>query len=253
MESSKFLVIDDHSINLNQAIAYLQESGKLGSFIGAILQQYVLEQELKQCDAISIQPEQIDQTIQTFRSSHQLTEVEHFQQWLAQNGMSHEYFQRKVEHELKMNQLIPYVAEPKLQERFINRKLFLDRVILSRLVVTSQELAEELKSQVIEENSSFAQLVYEHSIADDYIINGRMEPISRGDLPDALRSQIDLANVGEIVGPLKLEGHWYLFRVEAMISASLADESLKHALQTEIFNDWIAEKIQSKQVQLYLN
>ena len=43
MESSSFLNIDEQPISIGQAVKYLQNSGKLGQFIGDILRQYVIE------------------------------------------------------------------------------------------------------------------------------------------------------------------------------------------------------------------
>jgi parvulin-like peptidyl-prolyl isomerase len=141
------------------------------------------------------------------------------------------------------------VAEPKIQEYFIERKLFLDRVVLSRIIVGERELAEELASQ-IEEGASFEQLAKEYSLTDDRIVNGMMGPVSRGTLPDILRASVDSASSGELVGPLELEERWGLFRVEEFLPASLENGQLREALQNELFEQWLTEKMQKMTVKL---
>ncbi|PSB22684.1 peptidylprolyl isomerase, partial [filamentous cyanobacterium CCP2] len=184
-------MVDEQPISFNQAIHYLQESEKLGTFIGAILHQHILEKEIYQSDAITVDNSTIDEIIQRFRSANQLENPAEFQQWLQQNGMNDETFRRKVMRDLKLHQFMPRVAEPKLQETFINQKVFLDRVVLSRLVVDQRELAEELKCQVLEQEASFAELVQAHSIAGDRANQGHLGAVSRGELPDGLRALID--------------------------------------------------------------
>ena len=144
------------------------------------------------------------------------------------------------------------VTEEKLQEYFIERKIFLDRVVLSRIIVDNRELAEELQAQ-IEEGASFEQLAKEYSLADDKMVNGMMGPVSRGTMPDILRASVDVASPGELVGPIKLEERYGLFRVEQFLSASLEDTQLKQALQNELFEKWLAEKIQKLTVKLQVN
>lgn len=249
MVSQPFLSVDDQPIPLAQALQYLQSAGKLQSVIGDILRQYIIEQELQTRDDLDVNPALTEQAVIDFRLQNQLTDPKVFAQWLASNGKDYSSFHASVTFGFKLEKLKAQVTEPKLQEYFIERKLFLDRVVLSRLVVADRELAEELASQ-IEEGASFEQLAREYSIADDKIVNGMMGPISRGTLPDVLRAAVDLASPGELIEPLELEGRWVLFQVGQFLPASLEDGQLKQALQNELFEQWLAQKIQKMSVKL---
>lgn len=79
MESSSFLIVDEQSISLKQALIYLQSAGKLGPFVQEILRQYVLEQELKARDNLTINPAMIEQAVIDFRLQHQLSDPKVFQ------------------------------------------------------------------------------------------------------------------------------------------------------------------------------
>lgn len=249
MVSQPFLTVNDQPIPLKQALQYLQLSGKLESFIREILRQYVIEQELQTRDDLDISPVLTEQAVIEFRLQNQLTDPKVFAQWLANNGKDYSSFHASVTFGFKLERLKAQVTEPRLQEYFIERKLFLDRVVLSRLVVADKELAEELASQ-IEEGASFEQLAREYSLADDKIVNGMMGPISRGTLPDVLRAAVDSASPGELIGPLELEGRWVLFQVGQILPASLEDNQLKQALQNELFEQWLARKIQNMNVNI---
>ncbi|GAA6618927.1 peptidylprolyl isomerase [Scytonema sp. NUACC26] len=252
MESGSFLSVDDKPISIGQAVRYLQASGKLGQFIGDVLRQYAIEQELEKREDVTISPALTEQAIVDFRLKNQLTDPQTFQEWLTNNGTNYENFHASVAFGFKVEKLKAVIIEPKLQEYFIERKIFLDRVVVSRIIVDNRELAEELQIQ-IEEGASFEQLAKEYSLADDRIVNGMMGPVSRGTMPDILRAVIDIASPGQVVGPIELEQRYGLFRLEQFLPASLEDTQLKQALQNELFEKWLAEKIQKLTVKLQVN
>ncbi|KYC41181.1 peptidylprolyl isomerase [Scytonema hofmannii PCC 7110] len=252
MESVSFLSVDDKPISIGQAVRYLQASGKLGQFIGDVLRQYAIEQELDKRVDIAIGPAITEQAIIDFRLKNQLTDPQSFQEWLTNNGTNYENFHASVAFGFKVEKLKAAITEAKLQEYFIERKIFLDRVVVSRIIVDNRELAEELQIQ-IEEGASFEQLAKEYSLADDRIVNGMMGPVSRGTMPDILRAAIDIASPGQVVGPIELEQRYGLFRLEQFLPASLEDTQLKQALQNELFEKWLAEKIQKLTVKLQVN
>jgi parvulin-like peptidyl-prolyl isomerase len=249
MESSSFLTVNDEPITISQVVRYLQASGKLGQFISDILRQYTIEQEIQTRTDIEISSALTEQAIIDFRLRNQLTDPEKFQEWLKKNGSDYATFHGSVVFSFKLDKLKSLIAESKLSEYFIERKIYLDRVVLSRILVDSRELAEELQTQ-IEEGSSFEQLAKEYSLADERVFNGMMGPISRGSLPDILRAAVDAAALGQLVGPIELEGRYGLFRVEQFLPSSLEDTQLKQTLQNELFDKWLAEKIQQMTVKL---
>ncbi|MEA5620167.1 peptidylprolyl isomerase [Cronbergia sp. UHCC 0137] len=252
MESSSFLTVEDQQIDISQVIRYLQTSGKLGQFISDVLRQHVIEQELETQTEIDVSPALAEQTIIDFRLKNQLTDPQKFQEWLKNNGTDYASFHTSVTFSFKLEKLKALVTESKLPEYFIERKLYLDRLVLSRIMVDSQELAEELQTQ-IEEGSSFEQLAKEYSLADERIFNGMMGPISRGTLPDMLRAAVDVASPGQLIGPIEIEGRFGLFRLEHFLPASLEDNQLKQTLQNELFDKWLGSKIQSLTVKLQVS
>ncbi len=249
MESLSFMTVNDQSISVAQAVKYLQASGKLGQYIGDILRQYVVEEEIESREDVAISPALTEQAIIDFRLKNQLTDPQRFNDWLKSSGSSYDVFHSSVAFGFKLEKLKAVISEPKLQEYYIERKLFLDRVVLSRIIVDNRELAEELQAQ-IEEGASFEQIAREYSLSDDRVVNGMMGPVSRGTLPDILRASVDIAGLGTLIGPVELDGRFCLFRLEQILTASLDDTQLKQALQNELFEKWLAEKIQRLTVKL---
>lgn len=246
------LIVDEQPLSLRQCLRYLQTSGKLQGFIGDILRQYVLERELETREDLDVSPAMIEQAVVDFRLQQQLTDAKVFQDWLNRNGINYEQFHSQITNSFKLEKLKAVVADARLQEHFIERKVFFDRVVLSRIVVDSKELAEELHTQ-ISEGASFEELAREYSKSEERVANGMMGPVSRGTLPDVLRAAIDSASPGELVGPMEVEKYWAIFRIEQFLPATLEDTQLRQAMQNELFERWLAEKIQTMTVKLQVS
>jgi len=145
MENNAFLTIDEASLSLRDSLRYLQTSGKLQGFIGDILRQHVLETEVKNREDLDINPAVIEQAVVDFRIQQQLTDPKVFQEWLTRNGLDYTAFHQQIATNFKNEKLKIVATEPKIQEYFIERKVFLDRVVLSRIIIESKEIADELK------------------------------------------------------------------------------------------------------------
>jgi parvulin-like peptidyl-prolyl isomerase len=252
MTSEAFLTVNEHPITLAQAVRYLQMGRKFDGFIGEILRQFVIEQELTTREDLTISPAMVEQSIIDFRMERQLIDAKTFQEWLTQNNLTYESFHEQVVANFKLRKLRDMIAEARLQEYFIERKVFLDRVVLSRIIVDDQDLAEELKTQVQEGTATFEQLAREYSLTDDKMVNGMVGPVSRGTMPDILRTAMDEAQVGDVVGPIGMEERWGLFRVEGILNASLDDAKTKASLQDELFEQWLAKKLETLPIKINL-
>ena len=252
MESATFLTVNNQEIALAEVVKYLQISGRLGNFINDVLRQHIIEQEINTRTDIEISSALIEQTIIDFRLKNQLTDSQKFQEWLINNGTDYTTFHTSITFSFQLEKLKALVTESKLPEYFIERKIYLDRVVLSRILVDSRELAEELQTQ-IEEGASFEQLAKEYSLADEKVFNGMMGPISRGTIPDILRGAVDATVPGKLINPIEIEGRFALFRLEQILPASLEDPQLKQSLQNELFEKWLGEKIQNLTVKIQVN
>ncbi len=249
MESIPFLKVEQESIFLNQFIKYLRVATRLQPIVGEFLRYYILDQELAQHPEIKIEPFQIDQSIMDFRLEHQLADPQIFQRWLITNLLTYEEFYQQMAFNLKIEQLKLELTQSKVETYFSERKLFLEQVVLSRIIVEEPELAENLKQKILHHQSSFEQLARENSITSDRIVNGMIGAISRAQIQDPLKTAIETTQPGEIIGPLAIEGRYFLFRIEQFIHPVL-DEATKHDLQNQLFEQWLQEKLQKLTVKL---
>ncbi len=251
--SQPFLTVNDDPISLGQSLKYLQASGKLQSFLGEMLRQYVIENELQSREDLNLNPAAIEQAVINFRIEKDLSDPQAFQQWLDQNRMTYSAFHEQVTNGFKRETLKMSIVQPQLEEYFQERKPFLDTVILSRIVVNEQELAQTLDQKLQAGEESFEQLAREHSITNERHVNGMMGPVSKGTLPDTVKQPLDSATPGSIIGPIDIEGRWCLFRVEEIVEVSSEDTKVKQRLQNELFERWVNEKLKTLTVKMQID
>ncbi len=251
MTTEEFLVVGDRSLSLRESLSYLQSAGKLQAFVVEILRQYFIEEEIESRKELNANSQLTEQAVIEFRLQNGLSDGEKFQEWLNSQDLDYTTFRQQIGFNIKQMALKKEIAKGKMSQYFIERKLFLDRVILSRIVVENQELAEELKTQ-IEEGASFEELAQEYSIADDRIFKGMMGIINRGALPDEIRMSVDGAGEGEIIGPMSFENRWALFRLDKKLPATLDNAEVQQVLENEIFENWLGDKIKNTPVKLQI-
>jgi len=78
-----------------------------------------------------------------------------------------------------------------------------------------------------------------------------MLPMMLGQLPDNLKEQISVTPPGRLIGPVEVDGGYCVLRIEEFIPASLDDE-MKQKIQDQIFEQWLAQKLQQAEVKLHI-
>lgn len=248
MSSSTFLVIDKQPISVEQALSYLQFAGMLRSVLLEILRQHVLTLELQTRINLRPPPDIVEQVFQEFRQSHDLLESKALQIWLDNNNLDREQLHQQFIREWSLQQLKHQISQPTLQKYFDQHRHELDQIVLSCIAVGNIALAENLYDQ-IQQGISFNEIAKAYSLAEGRDDGGRIAPIHWSALRNELKNAIATASIGSIIGPIAINQHWYLIRVEAFLPAALEGE-LEEQLRTEIFDQWLIEKIETLTLEL---
>lgn len=252
MESKPLLTIGDAQLSWSQGLRYLQASGKLQSFITEIVRQYVIDKELQSREDVNVNPASLQQAIIDFRLQRKLDNAQKFQEWLQQNRIDYTALETQIANSFKLKQLQNSITSANIEAYFNERKAGLDYVILSRIVVEDKELADALYRKIVEEGGTFEDLAKEYSVTNDKKFNGIMGAVSVGSLPEQLKNAVTAANPGNILGPFNTDRFWSLFRLEQVQSASLDNPEIKKKLENELFERWVAEKLQNSKITLHV-
>ena len=253
MESKPLLTIGEEQLSWGQGLRYLQASGKLQSFVTEIVRQYVIEKELQSREDLDVNPAFIQQAMIDFRLQRKLEDQQKFQEWLQQNRINYNALEAQIANSFKFKQLKDSITAEKIESYFNERKAGLDYVILSRIVVQDKELADALYRKMAEEGSKFEDLAKEYSVTNDKNFNGIMGAVSVSSLPEDLKNSLTTANPGDIIGPFQTDKFWSIFRLEQLQNASLDNPEIKKKLENELFERWLAEKLQNNKITLHVN
>ena len=248
MPDRPFFFVNDEPISQARVLDYLKLAGQLDDFIETILSQHAIAQYFQTHPKLLPAEEICEQLLKDFRQTQHLNDPDVFDVWLQQNDLTLEGLSDTLQQQWSMQQLAQHISQPRLYEHFIRCKLQLDQLCLSCIVVQAEMLASELYDQ-IKEGNSFEQLAQRYSLADTAENGGKLPPIARKSLSDDLRGELEAIQVGELVGPLAVDGRWCLFRLEKVLPAALEGD-VKAQLQSELFQQWLDEQVAAMTIKM---
>lgn len=250
MDSTPLLTVDRDSISLKDALRYLRKTGGFQRFIAEILRQHLLEKELNAREDLKVSEHQVETQIWNFQRQNQLLDPTQFQKWLMSQNLNYKEFKEQVELGIKVEQLKEEVTQGELEDYFKKRKDSLDKVALSRIILEKRDRAQDLRQKLEGDRTQFEALAQEHSIVEDRISGGQMGVLRRGVLPDVLRTELDTASEGDIIGPIEVDNRHCLFRVDKFLDASLENPAIARELKHQLFERWIQEKLSKMNIKL---
>ena len=246
------LQLGDNLLTIQQVIFYLRRSGNLSVLLGEVASQFILEKELANRKDITVDAQIVEQEMKAFRQCNELDDDLTFQAWLVSNSFRDDVsFLAYLEFKLKLEKLMIEIEEEKGLDYFISQKLDLDQLVVSRIVVSSKNLAEELQLQILEKSFQFEELAKEYSITEDAITNGLMGFVNRKDMLEQTGLDLYQAQIGELIGPVDCAEGWSLFRVDEFVSAQY-DEEMKAFLRTQLLDEWLSNQIQSLNIDILI-
>lgn len=249
MENIPLLKIDEDIISLEQAFNYLRASGELPRFLLEITRQYIVEQAIKQQSIEIPAQELVEQFMLEFRLQQDLKTLDSFHAWLADQGINYTQFRKKIEYLIQSDILKKKIVQPQLEDYFFQKKDDLTRIVLSRIVVETAELAEQIKLKLVEQNADFTQLAKDYSVVDDAIIGGVIGAVTHGDMPEVVYNATANVTPKQIIGPIQIENRYCLLKIEDVLIANL-DDSLKRDLSNKLFDEWLKKRLQEVNIKL---
>ncbi|MGB0560611.1 MAG: peptidylprolyl isomerase [Spirulinaceae cyanobacterium] len=251
MESQSLITINKQPLSFVEVLNYLRATGDDQFFILKILRQHLIETELSTHNELEINTKSIEKAMIEFRAQNNLNKKSELESWLKEKGFKYKDLKHKIETKLKVEKLKIAITNSHIREYFEGNKKSLEQVVLSRIIVTDENFAKTLKSKIQDEGQSFETLARENSLTSDKYTRGMMLPMMLGQLPGNLKEQISVTPPGQLIGPVKVDGGYCLLRVEEFIPASLDDE-MKQKIQDQLFEQWLAQKLQNAEVKLHV-
>ena len=196
---------------------------------------------------IAVTNEEVQQAADNFRAKRDLCDEKNTQQWLARNYLSQHEWEELLEDEVIRVKLKAHLAKDKVEKYFAEQRLSFDAATISRIVVKEENVAKELRAQIIEDDADFYRLARKYSI--DMLTRpagGYVGLVRRTEMESTMEAAVFGSQPGKTVGPIKTYAGWELVKLEAIHPATL-DGPLREVIQSLLFEDWLAgERVKAK-------
>lgn len=237
----KFKNIEVESAEIEK---YLREEFKLKQICCDILNQKIVR-EAASSRNIDITDEEIEAEANKIRCSQRLEKASDTLAWLKDNLLDPDQWETAINNHLLADKLARHLFDPKVEAYFTHNRLNFDRFILYQLVVPYQKLAQELFYQIEEEEISFYQAAHLYDIDEKRrYVCGYEGEVYRWNYPPGIAAAIFKTPItlGEIIGPIKTEQGYHLFKIENYIPAQLTPEKRQEIIDL-LFKEWLNSEL----------
>jgi hypothetical protein len=174
------------------------------------------------------------------------------QQGIADEGALHEHLLNRglrlkdlqwlIEVPLRRDRYSQKAFGAKAEQRFLQRKNDLDRVVYSLIRVSDPFLAQELYLRLAGQESSFSDLAHEFSEGPERQTRGVVGPVPLTQAHPQLAERLRTHAVGALQEPFRIESFWLIVRLEERVAA-VFDEPTAQLMSQELFQAWLNEEV----------
>jgi parvulin-like peptidyl-prolyl isomerase len=197
------------------AAAVRAESFQEGEFLSrtvgtALIRRYAERNNIRNTD------QELQLAVDEFRYGRGLEAVDAVEQWLRENNQTALSLQDGIDTMLLNNKVRNSIPEADMRAYFAEHQLEFDQVELYSIRVATEDKAKELLSQIQEEGANFHVLAMEHSEDEDTRnLGGYAGRLTRSQMTGLVEAAVFAAKPGTVIGPVKTEKGWNLFKVAA--------------------------------------
>jgi hypothetical protein len=239
-------LIPDGLLRIGSTMA-LPEGAELQSlfrdeFLLPWLQRRLLEALAEQATAESFS-DVPDQQLLRLAGQLRLAGVDGLDRWCQRHGIALASLQAVASFKDRLQAATETIWGDQVPGRFLERRSSLDQVTLSVLRFEDADLAQELYFQLLEGETSFAQLIERYGSQPEQPPRAMVGPVSFDQLHPVLARVAERYGPGVLIPPLDLNGRVHLLRVEALQKASL-DGTMRQRLLLELRQQWLDQQLQ---------
>ncbi len=225
--------INETQIRLSHVVKSMRAIGK--DTLHDLFTQRGLVFQIAQREKIKISQDELQKRIDQWRYKNRLESVEDTENYLSQRNISFTDMAREIEYQMLEERLKAQITADQIQAHFASQKLASERREICWILVHEQDVAEEIAMQIKDGGRDF------HTLARQYSLDERTRPVSgylgrqsRRDLPADVAPLLFAADVGEVIGPIKVETGYALYYIQQHCPAVL-DEATKARCVQELY------------------
>ena len=223
---------------------YLKQQLKLKGICTEILYQRIIT-EAASSRNIMVADSEIEAEANKIRCSLRLEKASDTIAWLSDNYLDPDGWEIAISNRLLAQKLAKHLFDAQVEPYFAQNRLDFDRFILYQLVVPYEKLAQELFYQIEEEEISFYQAAHLYDLdRQRRFVCGYEGEVHRWNYhPDLTAAIFKMpVVVGELIGPIKSDFGYHLFKIEDYLPAELTPE-VRQEIIDEFFQRWLDSEL----------
>ena len=234
------LVISDEEVSLYDVLRLAKLNGQV-QFVQDAIDAALIRRAAEQ-RRIQVSDGELQKAADDFRVSRELHDAEATEAWLEVNHLSYTDWEALLEGQIIARKLREVLTAGRVEQYFAEQRLSFDAAAISRLVLSDEGVARELRAQIIEDGADFHVLAREYSVdAATKLSGGYAGLVRRSDIEAVEEAAVFGAKPGVIAGPFKTDDGWELIKIESIHPAVL-DDSLRETIKAQLFSEWLSDQ-----------
>ncbi len=199
---------------------------------------------------LEIGESELEEAVNAFRAKLGLLTAAETEKWLDARDLTADDLYEHCEFELKLEQLKKELfCTEKLKENFVFSRAAYERVEFYQLLVKNESKAKELAA-LIKDGKSFFELARKHSQDEETRkLCGYAGLQNRASMQPELESRIYAAGEGDLIGPIKSLGSYYLILIEKFHAAEL-NPALETEIRNKLFAEWQQDLLARSEIEI---
>ncbi len=225
--------INETQIRLSHVVKSMRATGK--DALHDLFTQRGLVFQIAQREKIKISQDELQKRIDQWRYKNRLESVEDTENYLSQRNISFTDMAQEIEYQMLEERLKAQITTEQIQAHFASQKLASEHREICWILVHELDIAEEIAIQIKDGGRDFYTLARQYSL-DEHTrpVSGYLGRQSRRDLPDSVAPLLFAAEVGTVIGPIKVETGYALYYIQQHCPAVL-NEATKARCVRELY------------------
>ena len=236
---SQHLTVTDLDI-----IRQIKLSQQIPGIVEAIAAQKVIVEAAQEA-GIEVEPEELQLEGDKLRLEQKLVKAKDTWNWLKKNHLSLNEFEELVHNNVLSKKLANHLCSPYVEKFFYQNQLDYAAAVTYEVVFDDRDLALELFYALEEAEITFPEIarqyIQEPELRRAY---GYQKLRHRKDFRPEVAAAIFAASSPQILKPISTSKGVYLIWVEEIIQPQL-DEQLHQKIISELFSDWLKQRIEA--------
>lgn len=231
------------TIEPKEIIAFLKQDLQLNAVYQQIISRKIIVQAAQNL-GLNISPLELQNELDRILHELHFYRPESISAWLDEQMITWYDLERRVCDQLLANKLAHSLFSQEVEDFFFQHQRDFEKVLLYKITVPYESLAQAIFYQIIEEEISFYEAAHLYDVdAVSRLYCGYAGKQARQELNSEMAELLFNANVGEVIGPIKSETEMYeLYLVDDLFVSELTAEVYEKLLHQRL-EAWLRDEI----------